>query len=596
MQVGQDGLDYYGPMTQLSRLIVPTLLAAHASLGSAWAQSNASDRTAQLISERKTFYEALVSEFNAQVGDPATAFAYMLNAAQRSQSEQLFERAVELGLRQRNANFALQAALAWAKALPASAQAHRYSAQILIGLERLPEAVEPLRLLLQTSSAEDRANLLAQLPNFFARIKDRNQAVDTVQKALANELGNRKSGSAAWAALARMQAFAGNDSLALEALEKSAALDPQSDEAALAALQIGGNTAQGAQALLQKRLQNKPGTALRMAYMRSLISSQNYAKAYEQLQLLTQESPDFADAWLVKGSIEAQNEQIDAAQASLETFLKLSKWPAPTGAKSSSEEITPRSTVEALLLMASIAERNKNYQQANDYLDSIYSPPHVVRIQIRRASIAAAQGHIDEARAMLHDIPSDSAEALRTRYNAELQLLRDRDQHAKALEVAQEAAQALPNEPVWRYEQALSAEKLGRIADMEALLRGLIASHPQYHPPYNALGYSLADRNINLPEARMLISKALEFAPDDAYIIDSMGWVEFRSGNLAQARQLLEKAFNAQPDAEIAAHLGEVLWKMGDTARAQTLWKEGLKINARNATLLETMERFHVRP
>lgn len=197
---------------------------------------------------------------------------------------------------------------------------------------------------------------------------------------------------------------------------------------------------------------------------------------------------------------------------------------------------------------------------------------------------------------MLHDIPSDSAEALRTRYNAELQLLRDRDQHAKALEVAQEAAQALPNEPVWRYEQALSAEKLGRIADMEALLRGLIASHPQYHPPYNALGYSLADRNINLPEARMLISKALEFAPDDAYIIDSMGWVEFRSGNLAQARQLLEKAFNAQPDAEIAAHLGEVLWKMGDTARAQTLWKEGLKINARNATLLETMERFHVRP
>lgn len=589
-------MDYYGLMTPFSRLLAPALLAAQVGLGSAWAQANTPDKTTQLVNERVVFYEALVSEFSAQGGDPATAFPYMLDAAQRSKSERLFERAVELGFAQRNASVALQAAQAWAKALPASAQAHRYSAQILIGLDRLPEAVEPLHQMLQTSSTEERATQLALLPNYFARVKDRNQAVDTVQKALASELGNRKSGPAAWAALARMQAFAGNDSQALAALEKATALDPQSDEAALAALQIGGKTAQDAQELLQKRLQAKPGTTLRMAVMRSLIDSQRYALAYEQLQRLTQEAPEFADAWLVKGSLELQNDQLDTAQASLESFLKLSKQPATDKEARASDELTPRGTVEALLLMATIAERKKNYQQANDYLDSIYSPPHGARIQMRRASIAAAQGRLDAARALLHDIPSTNAEALRARYNAELQLLRERNLYSQALDVAQEAALAMPDEPVWRYEQAMLAEKLGRLADMEALLRGLIASHPQYHPPYNALGYSLADRNVNLPEARTLIAKALEFAPDDAYIIDSMGWVEFRSGNLAQARQLLEKAFHAQPDAEIAAHLGEVLWRLGDTARAQALWKEGLQLNARNATLLETMGRFRVQP
>jgi tetratricopeptide (TPR) repeat protein len=583
-------------MIPFPRLLVPALLAAQVGLGSAWAQASTNDKTTQLVNERVVFYEALVSEFSAQAGDPATAFPYMLDAAQRAKSERLFERAVELGFAQRNASLALQAAQAWAKALPTSAQAHRYSAQILIGLDRLMDAVEPLRQMLQTSNAEERATLLALLPSYFARVKDRNQAVDMVQKVLAPELGNHKTGPAAWAAMARMQAFAGNDSLALSALEKASTLDPQSDEAALAALQIGGKTAQGAQELLQKRLQNKPGTALRMAAMRSLIDAQQYAQAYAQLLRLTEESPGFADAWLVKGSLEAQNDQLDAAQASVETYLKLSVQHAAEDTPRASEEQTPRGTVEALLLLASISERNKNYQQASDYLDRIYSPPHMARTQMRRASIAAAQGKLDEARALLQDIPSNNPETLRARYNAELQLLRERALYSQALDVAQEAALAMPDEPVWRYEQAMLAEKLGRLADMEALLRGLIASHPQYPPSYNALGYSLADRNQSLDEARTLVAKALEFAPDDAYIIDSMGWVEFRSGNLARARELLEKAFNTQPDAEIAAHLGEVLWKLGDTTRAQAVWKEGLKLNARNATLLETMGRLRVRP
>ena len=584
-------------MNQFPRLLAVALIVVQSMSIHARAQTTPAEKAAQAAHERVVLYEVMLSEFHAQGGSPSAGFPYMLDAAQRSKSDRLFERAVELGLSARNANDALQAAQAWAKVIPSTPQAHRYVVQILVGLNRLDEVADPLHRMFQNSTAQDRSTHLTLLPNYFARVQDRKAAAATVQQALAGEINNPKLGPSAWAAIARMHAFAGDGTQALAALEKSAALDPTADDAALAALQIGSEVAKSANALVQKRLQEKPGIALRMTVMRSFIDSQNYTAAYEQLQRLTTESPQYAEAWLVKGSLELQNDQAALAQKSLETYLTLAGKPAAAaGEKTDTDEATPRSTVEALLLMATIAERNKDYDKASGYLDSIYSPSHAPRITVRRASIAAAQGKLEEARAMLRDMPTGNAEALRARYNAELQLLRERKLTQQAHDLTQEAAQALPDDPVWRYEQAMLAEKLGRIADMEDLLRKLIASHPQYHPPYNALGYSLADRNVSLAEARQLVSKALEFAPDDAYIIDSMGWVEFRSGNLQKARQLLEAAFAAQPDAEIAAHLGEVLWMSGAHAGARAIWQQGLKLNPRNTTLLETLKRFQVTP
>jgi Flp pilus assembly protein TadD len=130
---------------------------------------------------------------------------------------------------------------------------------------------------------------------------------------------------------------------------------------------------------------------------------------------------------------------------------------------------------------------------------------------------------------------------------------------------------------------------------MERLLRQLIQLKPTYHHAYNALGYSLADRNIRLPEARDLIRKALEFVPNDPFISDSMGWVEFRMGNQAEALRVLDSAYKAKPDAEIAAHLGEVLWALGQRERATSIWKEGLQLNADNETLQETLKRLRVK-
>jgi Flp pilus assembly protein TadD len=141
---------------------------------------------------------------------------------------------------------------------------------------------------------------------------------------------------------------------------------------------------------------------------------------------------------------------------------------------------------------------------------------------------------------------------------------------------------------------AMIAEQMDNLVEMERLLRNVMAGKPDNPHAYNALGYSLADRNVRLPEAKQLVLKALEFTPDDPFINDSLGWVEFRSGNLAEAQRILQVAYAAKPDAEIAAHLGEVLWALGQRDQAIDIWKEGAKINAENGTLLETLKRLRV--
>ncbi|MDU7588168.1 MAG: tetratricopeptide repeat protein, partial [Acidovorax sp.] len=145
------------------------------------------------------------------------------------------------------------------------------------------------------------------------------------------------------------------------------------------------------------------------------------------------------------------------------------------------------------------------------------------------------------------------------------------------------------------YDQAMLAEKAGRLDDMERLLRAIIARQPDYHHALNALGFSLAERGVRLEEAKALIVKALEFAPNDPFITDSLGWVEFRLGNRQEALTILKRAYETQPDAEIAAHIGEVLWSLGQHDRARDIWREGLRINKDNDTLKGTLDRLGVR-
>ncbi len=157
-----------------------------------------------------------------------------------------------------------------------------------------------------------------------------------------------------------------------------------------------------------------------------------------------------------------------------------------------------------------------------------------------------------------------------------------------------QANKTFPDDTDLLYEQAMVEEKLDRLAEMERLLRRVIELKPNHQHAYNALGYSLADRKIRLPEARTLIQKALELSPGEPFITDSLGWVEYRLGNREEAIRLLRVAYQARPDPEIAAHLGEVLWSQGKTEEARRVWREGRSRDSSNDVLRETLARLRV--
>ena len=245
--------------------------------------------------------------------------------------------------------------------------------------------------------------------------------------------------------------------------------------------------------------------------------------------------------------------------------------------------------------LAQLAEKRKDFAAAENWLGKISNSQELVQAQTRRASLLAKQGQLAQARQLIRQLPERNPEDARIKRMAEIDLLREQKEYRSAYQLLAQAVAQFPNEPELLYDQAMMAEKLDLLSEMERLLRQLIQLKPDHHHAYNALGYSLADRNVRLPEAKELIQKALAYAPADPFIRDSLGWVEFRLGNKAEALRIFDAAYKAKPDAEIAAHFGEVLWSLGRRDKAIAVWKEGLLLNPDNDTLVETLKRLRVK-
>lgn len=591
-------MDYYGSMVLSPRLRTAALatviaVAAH----STWAQKPGGEsRPASLeppaasnpALDAELFYEIFLGEISARTGDPGAGYALMLEAARRSADGQLYQRAADIALQSRSGEYALAAAKAWKEALPQSREANQYVLQILIALNRIGETPELLRQELAQASARSKASALAALPQLYGRASDKALAAQVVEQALVNELTNPATGPQAWVSLGRLRLAAGDKSGALEAARRAQALDNASESAARLALELMDEGLLDAEPIVAQTLSRQPLPDLRMTYARVLLGLQRYPEASRQLETVTQEKPDLAEAWLVAATLQYQDNRLPAAEASLQRFMELASASADT-------DLRQKSLTQAYLLHAQIAEKKKDFAGAEAWLARIDNAEEVFGAQTRRASLLARQGKLAQARALLRNLPGNSADSQRMKLTAEVQLLRDQRLYQEAYQVQVELVALAPDDAELVYDQAMLAEKAGQPDTMEKLLRQVIARQPQYHHAYNALGYSLADRGVRLDEAKQLILKALEFAPNDPFIMDSLGWVEFRLGNKAEALTIFEAAYKAKPDAEIAAHFGEVLWSLGQRDRALAIWKEGMLLNAENETLLETLKRLRVR-
>jgi tetratricopeptide (TPR) repeat protein len=514
-----------------------------------YAKTDATEKVENSAMTGELLYEILLGEMNLRHGEAVAGFSLLLDAARKSNDVQLYDRAVEIALQARSGDGALMAARAWSNAWPQDRKANNQLLQILIALNQVSESLEPLKKEISLAPDAERDTSINLIPRHYARVTDKKSAAQVAQQALDPYLTKSTStGAIAWTSIGRMRLASNEIPAALDAVKKGLAADKKAQGPLLLAMELMSKKVTDAEALVQQGLRQQDSTEMAMSYVRVLIELERYPEATEKLQAITRKNPKLADAWLVLGSLQFEQGQDQEAEASLARYVNLATT-------------TPTDT------------STRGLNQA----------------QTRRAALLARQGKMGEARELIHQIPANSADEQRNRVLAEVQLLRDHRQWQAAFDLL---AANHGDDIDLIYEQAMLAEKLNKLDEMEKLLRHVIAQNPSYYNAYNALGFSLADRNIRLPEAKQLIVKALTFAPDDPFITDSLGWVEFRLGNLGAALSHLQKAYKDRADAEIAAHLGEVLWKMKRQDEALKVWREGLNTAPNNETLQETLQRL----
>jgi len=215
------------------------------------------------------------------------------------------------------------------------------------------------------------------------------------------------------------------------------------------------------------------------------------------------------------------------------------------------------------------------------------------RAVMRQAFLLADLDEIKEARNILAQLRIEADNGVLSRsFQAEAQILQDDGRSDEAFQVLSKALVILPEDTPLRYARALTAVGLGRLELAESDLRQIISIQPDNAAAINALGYTLADLTDRYDEAEQLILQAYELQPEDASIIDSMGWISYRRGRLKEAERYLREAWKTMRNAEVAAHLGEVLWVRGQKDEARSLWKLGRQMDSHNEVLTETMQRF----
>jgi tetratricopeptide (TPR) repeat protein len=540
--------------------------------------------------DAQLFYQVLLGELIAGNGEPAPAVSLILDAARKSNDARLYQRATDLALESRSGEVALQAARAWQQAQPGSIEASRYTLQILLALNRVAESANALKALIELTPAMERPQALSSVPRLYARVGDKKGVPPLVEQALAPYFNAPPTAVAAWVMAARLRLAADNKAGALEAVQRGHAANRLDESPVMMAIEMMEPSLPAAEALVRQYLSVPSPTQaeLHFAYARNLLNALRYPEALTQLEIVTRDKPDFAQGWLVLGSLQLQEKRAVPAEAAFKRYLSLAE-------KQPQSADRDRALAQAFLALAQIAEKRQAFAEAEAWLQRIDSPDVLVQAQSRRAALLARQGQLQAGIALIRELPERRTDDARNKLFAEVALLKEFKQLPMAYERLGQAVAGAPQDMELIYEQAMTAEKLNQLADMERLLRRVIEIKPDYAAAYNALGYSLADRNMRLPEAKQLIQKALEFAPTDPFIRDSLGWVEFRLGNLQEAARILSDAYKDKPDPEIAAHLGEVLWSLQQRDRALAVWREGHMMNPDNETLQETLQRLLVK-
>jgi tetratricopeptide (TPR) repeat protein len=549
------------------------IVAAALSLpfGFPLAQDKSVDKNIEL--SEPTLYDFLLGEIALQRGDLPLAARTYLDLARRTRDPRVARRAVEVANQAREPELALQAARLWYEIEPASAHALQVLAATLVAAKRVDEAGPVLEKLL-TAEGVNRENAFMQLNRLLAGNPDKKANLRVIRAIAAKHPQLPQ----AHFAVAQAALLASDDAGALAAAREAQKLRPEWELAVLLEAQVlqKRSNAEAAKRLAQYIEAYPEAREARLTYARTLVLDKRYDEARKQFEAVASANPKNPEVIYAVGLLAYQLKDYPAAEGYMKRVLDLG-YRDPEGVR---------------YLLGQIAEEQKRWPQAVEWYESIQDGDHVMPARIRTAGAIAKQGKLDEARAFLKRVAEETPGEQIPLLVVEAQLLRDAQRPREAFDLLSQALDKNPESPDLLYDLALTAEKLERFDLLEKHLRELIRIKPDHAHAYNALGYSFADRNLRLPEARKLIEKAVELSPEDFFILDSLGWVLYREGDLKGAARELRRAYAGRPDAEIGAHLGEVLWMLGERDEARRVWEESLRAGPENETLQKTIKRL----
>lgn len=523
--------------------------------------------------DQEILYKFLISEIAVQRGNLRLAAQGFLDLAKNTKDPRIAKRATEVATQAKMNDAALEASRLWFQLDKNSKPAKQALTNALISSNKLSEAKPLLQQLIAAES--NPAQALLQLNGVLARHQDK-AAVLTLVKDVASAY---PQAAEAHFAVAQAAVGAAKLDLATAEIQEALRLKPEWEPAHLFNAQLIQHRESQDKALeyLKTVVAKYPRAKdLRLGYARALISAKKIPEARTQYEKLLEDLPNHPELVVTTGLICLQMSDYRAAERHLMHALDL-EYKDPEAIK---------------YYLGQTFEEQKRVEEAMLWYKSVAGGSQYITAQTRYAFLLSKQNKLAEAREYLNQVPTQNDEQKVDLAQAEAQLLREAKSFQESYDVLKKALEGRPDHLELLYDLAMVAERLQKIDVLETSLRRVIQLKPDHAQAYNALGYTLADRNLRLPEAKQYVEKALKLSPDDAFILDSMGWVHYRMGNTKEGLDFLQRAFSQRQDPEIAAHLGELLWKTGRTGDAEKVWRDSLKDHPDNDILVETFKRF----
>lgn len=536
--------------------------------------------SAQLQHKEEAMFRLLVAEVAGQRGHLDTSIAYLMSTFEHIEDSGIADHATQVAIYAQDYEAAYVAAKRWVELAPKDEEANRTMAFLALHQGRPEEAALYLRRVLDYYAADKQQGYLVIAGLLGRDIHGQNKAKPALQ-LMRDLVAEDPENSHAHFAYGNLASIFGEWELARDALKTSLSLQPDHAPALILHARVLRELGEAEAAIseLSEAVKTYPANnRLRLAYARTLMNANRYPEARAQYELLLKEMPEDADLIYTLALLNLDMDEMDRANTYFQQLLQ-------TGSR----------TAESHYYLGRIAEIRRQHEGAIQNYSKVGQGEYLLDAQLRIGHLLGAQNRLSDASKHFRRLREQSAnDSTRVRiYLEEAMLLDTNGRSEDAIKLLNAGLAEFPGNTELLYTRGLAYEKMGRVDLLEQDMLSILEREPGNADALNSLGYTLANRTDRYQEAYELIKQAIALKPDNAAIIDSMGWVLYRMGRHQEALKFLKRALALQFDTEIAAHLSEVLWVAGDRQGAESVLRNALEKEPKDKKLLDVMEQLN---